>query len=136
MVITECVRCRAPAPPNLYRFDHKVSWRCEKCSAVHLKDELSFKYNNGQPGRYLYISDMTNNLAKIRQHFLENMDMTNPSCAVILVTPVSLKGVHGEFDVVYVDKGSITEPSEFDIIKLKEGGKFVIVDPTSQNILC
>lgn len=130
----KCSKCETAAPENLVAFP-STPWICEKCSETKdLLAELTKIYTSGYPGRYLYISEFTNNLDKVQTYFLNNLDMNNPYCSVTLSSPIGIIMLPRAFDGVYIDKGSLTE-AEQSLINLVPGAFIKYVDPTTQNLM-
>lgn len=129
----KCQKCDKPGPGNVLVM-HAASWICDDCHTRYLKDELLDLYNQGIPGRYLYVSELTVNLEKVRQFFVESVDLNNPHCSIVLVTPWSIPQLQTDFDGVYIDRDSCS-PTDMEQIRMHDFGYLKMVDPTTQVLL-
>lgn len=131
----QCIKCNIEAPSNL-SIINSSEWVCENCASNTrtVLRYLSDEYKRGIPGRFVYISELTNNLDKVQQLFRAEMDMNNPFCTVVLTSPIGMGMLRGKFDTVFVDKDSV--PAELiGLISLEDFGKIYWVDPVTQQIL-
>lgn len=127
-----CSKCSAPAPNNLISFNNST-WTCPSCESVKLQEELHKLYKIGQPARYLYISDLSNNLDKVSSYFTESVSMENPLCTITLTSPEGCPHLKGHFDGVYIDRGCVTE-ADLRCVLLTNDGYVKWVEGTSQII--
>lgn len=137
-----CDYCKNPAPENVeFLRESYVCAICKEKPFDHfrpLKVELEDLYHvcKQVPGmRILYISDLTNNLAKIKQHFLESVDLSNPPCTVVLVLPQGIDQLMGSFDGVYIDSDIPDKELMVSALDIPENGYVKWVEPTRQAIL-
>ena len=131
----KCEKCETIAPENLAAIG-KV-WVCEECACepVHLFEELHNQYRKLGPGRYVYISELTNNLDKAAQYFMEEVNMDNPFCTVTLVMPEGLNQLSGPYDVVYIDTGCMEEQKVRNQVLIADFGMLRLVNPTTQMVI-
>lgn len=130
-----CSKCGIAAPDNLLALGGV--WACDNCASPpkHITHELHDQYNKEGPGRYLYISELTNNLDKVAQYFTEEVDMSNPYGTVTLVVPEGIDQLQGQYDAIYLDSGSMNEQEVINRIRLADFGLFKLVNPTTQIVL-
>jgi hypothetical protein len=101
-----------------------------------LKDVLINLYREErlEPARFLYISEFTNNLDKVRDELIENVELSHPYCNVTLLLPSAVHRLFLSYNGVFYDKDSIPS-GELDTIKLRTNGFKRAVDPTTQKLL-
>lgn len=129
----DCLKCKKPAPSNVIGFSGIKSWVCPDCEVVKLQDELHKLYQTGAPGRFVYVSDLTNNLDKVNQYFTESVALTNPFCSITLTTPEGCSQLAGAYDGAYIDRGCVTE-DHLGLIVLSPQGFVKWVDGTTQYV--
>lgn len=127
-----CSKCRVEAPENLISLT--TEWLCEQCgsSALHLLQELRLRYESPEPARYVYLSELSNNLDKVAEFFKTQIPLNNPFCSVTLCMPHAMRLVHGAYDGVYADKGAATAEEIQALIKLKPTSFIAFVEPSTQ----
>ena len=130
-----CSKCETEAPSNISLFPGNV-YTCGEClkKNKNIAHELADIYMLGFPGRYLYISELTNNLDKVQNYLIETIPMDHPFCTITLVEPAGLSHVTGAFDIVYIDQNAVS-PAEVEHIELAEHGVVKYVNPTTQELL-
>jgi hypothetical protein len=133
--IMKCIKCSIEAPSNLLALGGV--WTCTICAnpAIPLSIELSDQYSKEGPGKYLYMSDLTNNLDKIARFFHEKVDMNNPYASITLVVPEALDQLQGQYDAVYMDTGIMNEEELKSKIRIADFGIVKLVNPTTQMVL-
>lgn len=131
----KCAKCEKEAPENLLAIGRV--WTCESCAspAIPLSIELADQYSKEGPGRYMYVSELTNNLDKIARFFHEEVDMSNPYATITLVVPEALEQLQGQFDVVYMDTGCVTIQDLMNKIQIADFGVVKLVNPTTQMVI-
>jgi hypothetical protein len=135
MGIIVCVDCKQPSPEGV-RHLCKL-WVCEACKAkdrITLPELMVSRYVSELPGRYLYISEFTNNLEKVQSAVLDSSDIHNPFITIFLTEPEGIPHLRGKFDEIYYDRDCIT-PTMAHSLPLNEFGELRAVDPTTQLIL-
>lgn len=130
----ECVKCGAPAPKKVLSFSNK--WTCPDCCKAPTKliDALKLLYNSGVPGRYVYVSELSNNLSKVKNSFIEGLELNNPYCTIYLTLPDGVPHLSGKFDTIFIDSGFASTKEVQDLNLLEEFGEVMWVDPTSMEI--
>jgi hypothetical protein len=131
-----CKVCKVEAPANVLLF-RNVSWICENCmDRPLLKDVLVQLYREDrlEPARYIYISEFTNNLDKIRDQLIENVELSHPYCNVTLMLPAAVHRLFLSYNGVFYDKDCIPD-GELETVKLRANGFKRAVDPTTQKLL-
>lgn len=129
-----CKRCDKPAPNKIISITD--NWTCPDCARAPSKlvDVLKILYNSGVPGRYAYISELTNNLDKIRRVFIERQSLDNPYCVIYLSLPDGASYLQGKFDTIFVDSGFASYDDIAKLDLLDEFGEIVWINPTSQEL--
>ena len=132
----KCKHCNNDSGNNVVSI--RKEWTCPICienpfdKFVPLKIELEERYHDSKPGRYVYISDLSNNLSKIQRHFEECVDLNNLLCTVTLVHPEGVNQLQGVYDGVYVDKDINDKDVLIDMIELSSRGYVKLVEPIRQ----
>jgi phage-related protein len=84
--------------------DKAIEDSIKKVEKPKLLNELVRLYNLGIPAKILYISDLSNNLAKVHQYMKENVDFTlNKPVSITLTTIEGLPLLQAHYDVVFLD---------------------------------
>lgn len=132
----KCKHCGLESPENVVAI--RKEWNCAIClenpfeKFVPLKIELEERYHDSKPGRYVYISDLSNNLSKIEHHFKEAVDLNNPLCTITLVHPEGVNKLQGVYDGVYIDKDLNDKDVLVEMIELSSRAYVKLVEPTRQ----
>ena len=125
----KCSKCEVEAPDNLIVLGKE--WTCPNCETPKetVIDKLEQNYKSMGPSRILYVSEFTNNLFKVEQHFNENVLMDNPFCSISLTLPVGTSMLKGRYDKVYIDEKAISEEEALKL--LQDHGELRWVQPTT-----
>lgn len=137
-----CSICQIVAPENLTFL--KESWICPLCAdkplegSLLLKDEMERLYHNcrrQESTKLLYISDLSNNLSKINNHFKECVDLDNPFCTITLTLVEGIDRLNGGYDVVFIDQDINGKDGIVNALDIKPTGVVKFVEPIKQIIL-
>lgn len=134
--MTKCKHCGKESPENVIAI--RKEWNCAIClenpfdKFIPLKIELEERYHDTKPGRYVYISDLSNNLSKIQHHFEECVELDNPATTITLVHPEGVDQLVGIYDGVYIDKDLNDKEFLVDMIELSSRGYVKLVEPIRQ----
>lgn len=137
-----CEYCRKTAPDNVKAL--KESWICPVCvekpfdNYIPLKVEIEDKYRGciqvSKTVRLVYISDLSNNLDKIRNHWREHMSHDKP-CTITLLYPDAYGTLVGEYDGIYIDADILDREMLANAINIAPDGYVKYVEPTKQLVL-
>ena len=128
-----CSKCGDLAPSNVSLLPGKIL-TCDPCSRkLTLFEELRCAYVSGMPGRYLYISELSNNLDKLSAFFQTDINMSNPFCKIILTMPMGIAHLHTKFDTIYIDTGCISS-GDASLLPLEEFGLIKWVNATTMEL--
>lgn len=130
-----CSKCAIASPSNVYMFPG-TKWLCEKCVAppATVQSEIAVHYRTGLPGRYLYVSELSNNLDKVQNYIIENIPLNNPYCSITLVEPPGLEQLTTAYDGVYFDRNCLSA-SQKSLIQLAPFAFVKEVDPITQMVV-
>jgi hypothetical protein len=129
---------------NVTCLKHKTA-DCKTCLAeisddfgpVHipLKVVLEELYKSGQPYSVVYISDISNNLSKIHDHFTKEIDLNNLGFTLTLCLAQGFGRLQGTYTHAFIDK-DISDPEVIlATIKTVPDAVFGFVQPTKQVVL-
>ncbi len=100
-----------------------------------IQDKLNELLNSNDGKVYLYISKHRENLDKIRQSSLENVDFTKTQTKVLLLFPLGLGFIRGKINGVYYDNDATTEGFVLDHVDLSENPFFQSINPETLEII-
>jgi hypothetical protein len=130
--IMKCIKCNLDSPENVVAINKE--WVCPFCEIPKklVTEALEEKYHSMGPYKLLYVSDFSNNLFKVEQHFHENTLMDNPFSSITLTQYPGLGMLKSKYDIIYADKevATVNELTPF----LDDGGEIVWVKPTTMEI--
>jgi hypothetical protein len=123
----------------------KDSWTCPICAEkpfdnfAPLKTVMEAIYHEckqvSQTVKMVYISDLSNNLSKIKQHFNECVDLDSPLCTITLVYPDGVHLLNGTYSFVFIDNDITDKQELINSIDIGPEAMVCFVDGTKQVVL-